>query len=118
MIEVAIQLLEAEGYMVKKAPGYTDWVTPAQYHQRFPNLSSGGFNRRINHKHAPYFEREMSEGEGKRMVRLRPTPALDAFMSQPVNDGPLKTASLLLRDPNNTKSQLTRTPVNGFQSHE
>lgn len=97
MIQVAINLLESEGYMVAKAPKYNDWITPRQYHERFPHLSNGGFNKRINHPHAPFFEKEKS-GETKRMVRLRPTPALDAFMSQPVSEGAaLKSASLILR---------------------
>jgi hypothetical protein len=93
MVEMAIQLLEGEGYSVSLKPEFREWKTPSQLVE-MTGLAPSGLWRRLHHKKCPPHERE--EGETGRVIRVLPTPQLLKFLAQAKTNGaPLKPAARL-----------------------
>lgn len=95
MNALCIAHLQAQGFIVTRAEGFRGMITPGQVAKE-AGLSPSGLWRRLHHVDCPAFERE--EGNGGRILRLRPTPALMAWLTQPKQQGG-KLTPAHLQDP-------------------
>lgn len=84
MIEQAKRFLDAEGYLVLYKPEFKEMVTPKELASRI-GLSSAGIHERLSHRNCPGFDAET--GESGRIIRVRLTPVLMAFLTQKRSQG-------------------------------
>lgn len=90
--ELAMRHLQAQGYIVTLPPQFRDFIPVADLGKQF-NLDGNALHRRLYHAECPDYEHEGTDG---RMMKIRPNPALIAFLAQPKQAGkPLKPAHLL-----------------------
>jgi hypothetical protein len=89
-INAAISLLRARGYSVT-LPKADEWQAPNDLwlSSVANNITLASFRDRLNHPHCPERHSALHRKIGKsgRLLMIRPTPALLAFLRQPSQPG-------------------------------
>jgi len=81
-INAAITLLRSNGFTVRMPEGVVRWMTPKELRGE---VGSSGIWRRLHSRECPPFEAR--RGSTGRLVELRVTPELRAFLAQPKRPG-------------------------------
>lgn len=87
--EWAIAWLRDRQFTVRFVPDGRNWESPKELHARLtPGMVRTTFLQRLNHTGAPAFLAE--RGPSRRLLRLKSTPALEAWLTRPVTKGKLQ----------------------------
>lgn len=85
-LNLAMDEIRRRGGVITFPPEASTLMTPREFRLRYTKLSAGGLTGRLQHADCPRFHAERA-GKHSRIVKLRPTPELIAWVTSAHSPG-------------------------------